>query len=345
MTEDGFYNTDPGHTFFGDERYPNFSIKEYFEELKIEFKQHDSDSHIEYALCCPKCVERGEDRPDEKYRLWVNEKNAMFYCYNCDWSGMLITLIRVLSNVNLEKAIKILKGKSLDPLEHLNLKLYEKKVEPDEPDQILKEIHFPHGYEPITYNHPYLKLRGIPLKYAEEFEWGSSNVGYTKDRIIVPTYMNSLLVFWQARATWDDPKKDFKKVLNPKGVSAKPVLYQFDSAKEYKTIIIAEGFMDAAKIGPDAVATNGKRIHSAQVELLQMTKAETIILMYDRDAFKPGRKKDGITQPSSAMRAIEILKTAFKVKVALLSDERDPGDYSYLSTELRNFAKNAKNPS
>lgn len=343
MTEQKYYEHSPGQRFFGDERYPNFSIPEYLKELDIDYKQHDSDAHIEYAINCPECVNRGEERLDTKYRLWINQKTTLFHCYNCEWSGLITTLIRRLSNISFERAIKILNGKSLDPLDHLNLLLFEEHMEPDEPEFNLKEIEFPYGYEPITSPNSYLELRGIPLSYAKEHDWGYCKVGYCKERLIVPTYMENRLVFWQARATWDEPRnKNFKKVLNPQGVAAKPILYQYDSAKEYKTIIVAEGFTDAAKIGPDAVATNGKRLHSAQVEWLEAIRAEKIILMYDRGAFKPGRKKDGVSTPSSAARAIEMLKTIARVYVAVLPDNRDPGDYSFHSSQLRSFIQHAK---
>ena len=108
---------------YASDRFPNFDLKSFLSEKNIEFKIHDSDDHREYAICCPECSNRGEPRNDTKYRLWINSKNGMFYCYNCDWTGPLPRFIQAIEGVDYEKAIRILRGELLDPLEHLHITL------------------------------------------------------------------------------------------------------------------------------------------------------------------------------------------------------------------------------
>lgn len=325
----------------GHERYPNFSLEQFFAENSIAWKTYDSGDHKELSINCPSCQERGEDSPDRKKKLWINTDKGTFYCYRCQWSGSFIRLIQKLTNASFRDTIRILRGDSLDPLDHLNLKLLVESHEPDNMESELPEIELPYGYEPIEGPHEYLEKRGIPWKYAAQHEWGVSVAGYTKDRIIVPIFMDGKVVFWQARATWESEEDDFKKVLNPKGVSARSVLYNYDIAKNYETVILVEGFMDAAKTGPDAMATNGKNLHPQQVEWLIKAGVRSVVLMWDSDAWSDGRGK----KPCSIQRATELLRTfGLSVKCAKLPVNRDPGSFAYRSKVLRRYIEAAKEP-
>jgi hypothetical protein len=326
-------------------KFPNFDIEIFLKERNREYKIHNSYDHVEVATNCPMCQHRGEPTPDTKKKLWINPKNGRFICYRCSWSGDFIDLIRGFDKCSLYSAIKILKGKPLDPFENLNLFLEIENFEIDDtPINNLKEIELPYGYNAISRPHPYLKERGVPLEYAIEHEWGISDAGYTKDRLIVPFYMEDKLVFWQARATWEDPdNENFKKVLNPSGVSARHILYNYDNAIEYDEIIIAEGFMDACKIGEDAIATNGKNLHPQQVEHLIQAGVKKVILCWDADAWSDGaRKKNKL---SSVQKATDLLRLwGIKVRAARMPEGRDPGSFPYNSEELRAIIREAKEP-
>ena len=318
--------------------YPHFDIEAFFIQRGIDWNTHSSGDHTERATNCPSCHLRGEPTPDIHKKLWINVEKGTFYCYRCNWSGSLIKLIQKVMNTSYLNVIKTLKGTPLDILDHMDLKLNLERREPDlTTDAILRDVELPYGYEPIDSPHPYLEKRGIPWKYAQKYDWGVSVSGYTKDRIIVPTFMDGRIVFWQARWTGKDDK-DIKKVLNPKGVSARGVLYNFDVATKYKTVIIVEGFIDAVKTGSDAVATNGKRIHPEQLEFLKDAGVESLVLMWDRDAFSDGKEK----KLSSVDTALSLIRAyGFGVKVVRLPDERDPGSYPYRSEELRRFIDEA----
>jgi hypothetical protein len=331
-----------------DTRYPNFDFESYLTEKDVEFKIMDSGDHKEWALNCPSCMDRGEPSHDIHKKLWVNVQKGEFHCYRCKWSGPMTRLIEKMSNIPFGETMKVLRGEQLDPLDALNLKLYEEHYDFDEDEDDLHEIEMPYGYIPIEGPHPYLNKRGIPWKYAANHDWGFSKAGYTKDRIIVPTIMEGKVVYWQARATWEEPgNKDFKKVLNPKGVSAKSILYNYDIAKTHETIVIVEGFIDAVKTGPNAMATNGKRLHAEQVEWLRKTGAQRIIMCWDLDSWTDGkRNKEGdLVKPCSMRRAVDQLRVYFKdIRCVKMPKGRDPGSYPYRSEELQRLIKTSKKP-
>lgn len=323
-------------------KFPGFDIALFLQERNKEYKIHENYSHTEYATDCPMCTERGEPTPDHKKKLWINPKTGYYLCYRCSWSGDLVDLVRAYDKCSMFAALKVLQGKPLDPMENLNLHLEIEHYDLDEESQELKEIELPYGYNQIVRNHAYLIERGVPVEYATDHEWGISDAGFTKDRLIVPTFMDGRIVFWQARATWDEPDNDdFKKVLNPVGVSARHVLYNYDNAIEYDEIIITEGFMDACKVGEDAVATNGKNLHPQQVEHLTNAGIKKVVLMWDADAWSDGaRKKNKL---SSIQRASDLLRMwGIQVRAVKMPEGKDPGSYDFHSEELREMIKLAK---
>jgi len=323
--------------------FPNFDLDRYFAEHDIACLSHEGD-HVEISFNCPECHRRGEPSPDTKKKCWLNPEKGTFVCYRCSFTGGIIRLVQAISQTNYLKAIKIVRGRDLDPMEHCSLKLFdpELKIKMHDEDDTLRELELPYGYQPIDKPHSYLKDRGIPWEYAMRHDWGISEAGYTKGRIIVPTFMEGRLVFWQARLC-REPNEDEQKVLNPTGVSARSVLYNFDVAKEYEKIVIVEGFIDAVKVGPNAVASNGKRLHPQQVLWLEKTKAKEIIVCYDRDAWTDAKvKRSGDRIPSSVEHAVGLLSLSFDVKVVKMPDDRDPGSYKYRSKLLQEIISTAK---
>jgi DNA primase len=271
------------------------------------------------------------------------------HCFRCSFGGSLVRLIQTLSNVPKLSAIRILQGDKISPFEMLDFRLIEEEFSfDDEEEDELREIELPHGFVGFdeskkgTIYHDYLKSRGVSLSYAKRNGWGYSHVGFVANRIIIPMYINDRLVFWQARDVlgenhpdWGN-KKLYKKTRNPTGVSARKVLYNYDVAKDHDEIILVEGFIDAVKAGENAVAANGKKLHSSQVELLTRSKARSVVLLFDPDAFDDAR---GV-KPSSVFRAASMLKSFFSVDVVRLPQGRDAGSYSH--DDLRSIIKKTR---
>lgn len=323
------------------EKYPNFDFERFLHEEHIDHKVNESGEHLEYSVNCPECLNHGEPTPDTKKKLWINPTKGMGICYRCGYSGSLIYIVKTLMGTSLANAIRIVKGKTPEGL--MNFKL----LMPQFTDQSiteLKTIELPYGYEPIVGPHPYLEERGIPWQYAVQNGWGTCDAGYLKDRIIVPFYIGEKLVFWQARATWESKDKDFKKVLNPKGVSARHVLYNFNKARKFEEIVLVEGFVDACKVGPNAVATNGKALHHEQAMLLLQTEAKTITILWDKDAWEDGRIRNGKETQPSAIKAINVLRSVkgWKIKYIKELPKKDPGSFKFGSKLLKSLIAEAK---
>lgn len=329
-----------------DERFPNFDVKEFLTDQKIDFKVSDADDHEEVMVNCPSCLERGEVRADTKRRLWIAPVKGVFHCYNCDWDGNLVRLVMRLAGVGVRGATRLMRGK-MTSLEYLNFPLVHDSVraQDDDDEDFLPEVAFPHGFQSFdecrvkTPFHRYLRRRGIPLAYAKEMGWGFSTVGFTKDRLVVPTYMDDRLVFWQARDILEEDHPaagtaDYKKVLNPKGASARRVVYGFDALKPFTEIVLVEGFTDAAKVGSQAAAINGKALHMAQVEALtRLPLLRSVVLLLDPDAWKDeryhreGPRRGKVKRASSVEMARSLLSVYFEVRAVRLPDGRDAGSY------------------
>lgn len=321
-------------------KYPNFNFEQFLIERDLDWKIHDSGDHTEIAIDCPECDNRGEPTKDTSKKLWMNTDKATFYCYRCQWAGTLVHLVSKIAKSPMETTMQLLKGTPLDPLEHLDLHLAYESYEPDMVDEdTIRVVEMPYGYEPIEEPHPYLEERGIPWEYARKNDWGIGAAGYTKDRLIVPFYMGGEIVFWQARATWESDDKKFRKVLNPKGVSARSVLFNYDTAKNHEEIILVEGFVDAVKCGPDAMAVNGKVIHPQQIEWLSQTGAKSLILAFDEDAWTDETPK----KPCSVKRSTDLLRAyGFKVRACRIPDNMDPGDFPFRDKHLREILSSSK---
>lgn len=326
-------------------RFPNFDIHQYLDDLKFDAKIiRSEDGHTEVCVNCPMCVENGEGKPDTRQRLYINTKSGRFYCFNCAASGSLPFLIQRLSNVDTVAAVRILKGTTTGT-NYMNFQLYvpgDDEDDDEDRDDELRPMSLPYGFETFehakkgTEFHAYLDKRGIPLEYAIKQGWGFVRTGYTANRIVVPFWFEEMCVFWQARDILDEnhphwgDKKLYRKVLNPKGASKSHMLYQYDTAKGFTKIVIVEGVIDAVKAGRNAVAIQGKRLHSAQVELLLRTKAREIVLALDRDAWHDQRRdaEGRVKKPSSIEAARSLLAAAgCQVKLVKLPKNKDPGSF------------------
>ena len=332
------------------DRFPNFDFQEFLTERNIAHRLQDADDHQEIRFNCPSCLENGEDRADTKMRLWVAPTKGKFHCFNCGWDGNLIRLVMTMAKVGVRGALRLMHGKT-SPFEHLSYPLIHDDERLEEDDIEVPEVEFPHGFETFedarrkTIFHDYLKARGIPLSYAKLMGWGFSTVGYVKNRLIVPTYMNDRLVFWQARDVLGDGSltgkrhehwktADYKKVLNPKGTSSRKVIYGYDTLKSHEEIVLVEGFTDAAKVGPMAAAINGKTLHAAQVEALAaLPRLKSVVLLLDPDAWEDARyhrngpRRGKLKKPCSVEVAKSLLQIYTEVRAVRLPEGRDAGSY------------------
>lgn len=146
----------------------------------------------------------------------------------------------------------------------------------------------------------YLHRRGITIEMVREFALAFGRGGRVKDRIVFPHRMDGAVVYWQARATWDPPEgltRDgrkqwieetrYIKTINPlaetmEDVQAHEVLYNYDRAAIEPHVVIVEGPIDAIKVGPHAVALDGKIASPTKIERLKRMRASRFTIYLDR---------------------------------------------------------------
>jgi DNA primase len=77
------------------------------------------------------------------------------------------------------------------------------------------------------------------------------------------------------------------------GMQVSRILYNFDTAKRFKTVILVEGAFDAIRVGPPAVAVLGRSISTHNVDklvsLVSRTGA-TIVVALDPDISKTDKQ-------------------------------------------------------
>lgn len=146
----------------------------------------------------------------------------------------------------------------------------------------------------------YLATRGMTVEMVREFGLGFGRGGRVKDRIVFPHRMDGAVVYWQARATWDPPEDlnkearkrwieetSYIKTINPlakteEDVQAHEVLYNYDRAAIESHVVIVEGPIDAIKVGPHAVALDGKVASPTKLERLKRMRASCFTIYLDR---------------------------------------------------------------
>lgn len=292
----------------------------------------------EIRAVCPRC---GKDE-----KLWVNVRKRAWICYYCSGAdagarGGVVALVRWVLCLGEVDACRWILGRvrpeelRLDYLENATLgadRTVARAVVRD-----LLEMPMPEGYRPAP-DHPYVAARGIPHMLAAENRLGVCSGGRYHARMVLPCVMGGRVVFWQARAMWRLRDGD-RKVLNPENspcacvdgrptpdpgcrvcsgsgnrlATASEVLFGFDSAVRYRRVAVVEGPVSALRVGPDAVATLGKKISVVQALRLVRAGVREVDLMWDADA------------PREILRAAPWLSQFFLVRVVAMP-WGDPGD-------------------
>lgn len=127
------------------------------------------------------------------------------------------------------------------------------------------------------------KDRGFNPGIIEQYNLQRTHsVGPCKSRIIVPYYMNDRLVTWQARDFTDKQEPPYLACPKKDAVfDVKETLYAIDKAREFDTVIVVEGIMDAMNMGPGAIATSGTSWTMEQVLLL--AEWQRRVILFDAD--------------------------------------------------------------
>jgi hypothetical protein len=274
-----------------------------------------------YRVNCPFCY-------DTRGRLWINHMwgvwDSVVSSYNL-WLANCFNEEACLSDPDCRQALfkQVYGFKNMDqrsdPIEILTGNTY------DEP---LKEVTYPGDWIALTnlgQDHPAIQYM-LSREYTYEM-FDKYHLGYcidalyeyraAKDRIIIPLFMDEVLVGWQARyvGELDWKKTPIPKYYNLPGMKRRQILYNYDTARKEPYGVLLEGVTGVWNLGDKAVALLGKVLSGAQLELIIKTWKAVVILM------------DGDDTGKEAAQAIyDELRHYIPCVVVTLPPERDPGN-------------------
>lgn len=301
-----------------------FDLEKYLSRYDNEWLQG-----TERALVCPFC---------DRKKLIVNVEKRAWHCWHCeklrpDAHGGLLDLIQLLEGLDRGQAgDRVLDGFhgsfGLEKVEDLpndsGFRSLENTVEIALPNHCLR-------VSDHTGILPYCERRGITRQDAESFGLLWCTRGRYGNRLIFPVWEDHWVVYWQARAMWEkedhpENKGRYTKSLNPPktegAAGSGDVLYNLHQAQQYPSVVITEGPIDAIHVGPDAVATFGKRLTPTQIGKLVRAGIRRVELMWDG----PTEREPHGAWPEMFSTADQ-LQELFEVRLVFVP-RGDPGDYT-----------------
>jgi hypothetical protein len=139
----------------------------------------------------------------------------------------------------------------------------------------------------------------------------------TSGRIVIPIFMDEMLVGWQCRYPVDLDWKSTKipKYYNLPGMRRRQILYNYDRAKQYPYVVLVEGVTGVWKLGDPVIASLGKTLARPQIERIIKTWQHVVIMM---DGDKPGQE--------AAEEICGMLERYVSCTRVTLPDGYDPGN-------------------
>lgn len=302
----------------------------------------------EWVLDCPTC--------GKSEKLHVNVRKKSWHCWVCEeyrvrldgrrvpvrGAGGVLALIQLLEGCSKEQAVNILMDNTPAP-DSLDIESLEwDAIDPDylseQRETNLKPapaIPPPPFWKPITDSIygmlTYLWHRGITMEEVRQFGLVYCDAGRYANRLICPVWERRQLVYYQARAMWDEKdggrNKRFLKSLNPPNhdgmASATEVVFNLDTARNYQRVAITEGPIDAMHVGPDAVASFGKKLSAVQILKMRYAGVRAVDLMWDG----PSEKEPYGAWPEMLQMASKLAGIFDDVRVVFIP-RGDPGNYS-----------------
>lgn len=323
-----------------------------FAELLTAIDQFDLEAYLldkgfeplrdggdEWIGDCPHCGKRklAVDVKKRGWHCWIDqqfedfwsERDNMMKRRPAQGAGGLLALVKWLDELEMKEAIEFISNNSIFGAgihELPDLKAVEQVLDV----QNVPAIPFPEGSSEIVDVLPYMARRGITMTDVRWLGLFQCLSGKYRNRIVFPVWEDRKLIYWQARALYDEsdcpPGYRFIKALNPERTAgcavSSEVLMNLDVACKYPRVAIVEGPMDGLRAGPDAVCTFGKQISPAQVRRLLLRGVKAIDLMWDGPK---GKEPEGARPEMIAVAPW--LSMFFDLRLVFLP-HGDPGDWS-----------------
>jgi len=301
----------------------------------------------EWVLDCPLCGK--EDK------LHVNVRKKNWHCWVCEeyqvradgrrvpvrGAGGVLALIQLLEGCTKEQAVGIVFNNTPAPdtidLESLETDFIDPDYLSEQQDTEVRPavpIPPPPFWQAIDESNygflPYIRQRGITMDDVRMYGLVHCVQGRYAGRLIFPVWERRQMVYYQARAMFDGESKfgkRFIKALNPPNhpgmATAAEVVFNLDTARNYPRVAIVEGPVDAIHVGPDAVASFGKKLSAVQILKMKYAGVQAVDLMWDG----PSQSEPYGAWPEMLKAAAKLAGIFRDVRVVFIP-KGDPGEYT-----------------
>lgn len=240
--------------------------KDYNIEYATEGTKHTRAGWIQTS--CPFCS------GSHGYHLGFSLNANIFNCYRCGRHPKTMVIKNIL-HISWSEAKEIIDRYSI--MGGIIKQCYHDK-------KYAETTNFPLYTEEINEQHKkYLIMRNfIPDEIQQNWNIkGTTHLGDYKQRIIIPIYMDNVLVSYQGRDITGKQDPKYKACPIPlETLHHKDLLYGMDNVSQDK-IIVCEGVMDVWRIGYGAVCTFG--VGYTKKQLLLLSQFKKIGIAFDMD--------------------------------------------------------------
>lgn len=268
-----------------------------------------------YRVCCPYCLKR--NAVDTRHRLWINHRwgvgmdpGTEFYDPNDRFWWMCVCYNEgCLEDPENRKSLRnMLYGGVGRELHGETV-----TIRPGSTAMMsLGVVEFPGRCQrvdelPVVHQaYQYLLGRGMdPKQLGPDYDLSYCHESITHPivagKLLIPIYMDSRMVGWQARPPYETDWKTQPKYYNCPRTNKRLMLYGADEAKKLPFCIIVEGVTDVWAVGSGAVCVLGKDVSPIQGGLIgENWKAAVIAL--DGDAQERAIKMQDMLERGCNMR-------------------------------------------
>ena len=229
---------------------------------------------------CPFCA-------DDSTHLGINLKSKNVSCWICRESGTLWKYLKKKTNKDNKEIYRLLKPYiGTQVYQHYEESRYNKKSEVILPT---------HCYEKALKIHElYLEERGFNHKFLEKIY----DIKYTgqiskyrtterlidfRYRIIIPIYIDGVLVNFTARDVTDKAEEKYKNCPTDDALmTTKDCIYGYDTIVGDSAVLV-EGPTDVWNLGPGTGGLFGLKYTENQIKLLYKRKLKRVVLFFDNE--------------------------------------------------------------
>lgn len=254
-------------------------------------------------VVCPRCG-------GTKRRLYVNMKNKLWICHKCNRKGNALGLVMLFTRHSVVEAMKLILTAS-------PARDGDEASDGHVPKPVVKAT-MHKLYHPLTMPETekskpfwdYIIGRGLSPTLAMEYKLGYIRTGTERNRLVIPIYQGGELAGYTARALHETSMKYWTEAW----CHTSQLLFNLDRAALQDEVVLVEGQFDALRLPDRMVASFGKKLSAAQIDLLTRAGVRKIVVCYDADAAADGK------------HFAERLPEFMEVRKATLPPGHDPGD-------------------